>query len=231
MSWLPPSLRENRKAVFNQTSPVNMMEKATVSSVTLGYMGQWHLVRPCFPTAEQPGAGPQPCLLPSPVLLCHITLVTLFSQITACSLLNLLVLCPSATPTLPFSPFPPLVYSLVLLPFLVPLVFINCHATRGCSFESFHVAKWYFSSFLNSLVFLEVFGTCSPHLAAQNSDAFLSLSPTAKQQLNLLHSPLWKLVVITKTIFLDNTVSELVIFHDVFVDCVVCCYKRLAIYS
>lgn len=50
--------RENRKAVSNQTSHVKMMEKATVRSVTLGYMGQSHLVRPCFPTAEQPGAVP-----------------------------------------------------------------------------------------------------------------------------------------------------------------------------
>lgn len=38
-------------------------------------------------------------------------------------------------------PFSPLLYTVLLLPFLVPLVFINCYTTRGCSFECFHVAK------------------------------------------------------------------------------------------
>lgn len=70
----------------------------------------------------------------------HLGYITLL-QVIACSLLNLLVLCPSATPTFPLSPFPPLLYTLLLLPFLVPLVLINCHTTRGCSFECFHVAK------------------------------------------------------------------------------------------
>lgn len=172
----------------------------------------------CFPTAEQPGAGPQPCLLPSPALLCPIILATLFCHrslhvpywFSEFSVLLQLQLS--------HFPFSLLLYTLLLLPFLLPCVVINCHSTRGCSFECFHVAKWYFSSLLSSLVFLKVFSTCSHHLVALNSDAFLSLSPIAKQQLNLPHSPLWELVVITETIFLDNTVSELVVFHDVFVD-------------
>lgn len=93
-------LRQNRKAVFNQASPVNMMEKATIGSVTLGYMGQCHLVGPCFPTAEQPGAESQPCLL-----FCSVTSPWLHCCVAGCSLLNLLILYPSATPTSLFSPF------------------------------------------------------------------------------------------------------------------------------
>lgn len=185
MSWLPPLAKTKQKSCFQPSFTCKHDGESNHRKCHSGLYGTVSLGRALLSYSRAARSRASVLLA---VLLCHITLVTLLClRMFVTESLNSLSFCNSNFPIFPFFP---LLWTFLLLPSLVPLVFINCHATRGSSFEYFHVAKEYFCSLLNILVFLEVFSTCSPHLVALNSDAFLSLSPIAKQQLTLPYSPL-----------------------------------------